>query len=126
MRSTGKTSGSGDTVLIEKAGEIIPAVVKVVLSKRPTSAAKYDLFSAVDGKCPSCGSGIVKPDGLVAWKCVNDQCPAQSANAIKQFVSRKALDIDGVGNIVAEKLVERGMVQTPLDFFLSIRKNWRS
>ena len=107
----------GDTVLIEKAGEIIPAVVKVILEKRSPTAAKYELFNAVDGKCPSCGAGIVRPEGLVAWKCQNPVCPAQAANAIKQFVSRKALDIDGVGNIVAEKLVERGLATTPLDFF---------
>lgn len=107
----------GDTVLIEKAGEIIPAVVKVVLEKRPEDAQKYKLYDAVDGKCPSCGGEIVRPEGFVAWKCQNPACPAQSANAIKQFVSRKALDIDGVGNIVAEKLVERGLVDTPLDFF---------
>ena len=107
----------GDTVLIEKAGEIIPAVVKVILEKRPPEAKKYDLFTEVGGKCPSCGAEIVRPEGLVAWKCQNPTCPAQAANSIKQFVSRKALDIDGVGSIVAEKLVERGFVETPLDFF---------
>lgn len=107
----------GDTVLIEKAGEIIPAVIKVILEKRPSGAERFVLFDAVGGRCPSCGEGIVRPEGLVAWKCVNPICPAQSSNRIKQFVSRKALDIEGVGNIVAEKMVERGVVKTALDLF---------
>ncbi|MDF2374697.1 MAG: NAD-dependent DNA ligase LigA [Verrucomicrobiales bacterium] len=107
----------GDTVLIEKAGEIIPAVVKVILEKRPADARAYNLFDSIDGKCPSCWSPIVKPEGVVAWKCRNPACPAKAANQVKQFVSRKALDIDGIGSIVAEKLVEREMVISPLDLF---------
>lgn len=107
----------GDTVLIEKAGEIIPAVVKVNLDKRPAGAEPYNLYETVGGKCPVCGSEIERADGFVAWKCVNFVCPAKAANQIKLFVSRKALDIDGVGTIVAEKLVERGMVNTVLDLF---------
>ncbi len=107
----------GDTVLIEKAGEIIPAVVKVILPKRPDTALKYDLYEAVGGKCPSCDSAIERPEGFVAWKCLNPDCPAKSANRIKQFVSRKALDIDGVGSTVAEKLVDRGIIKDALDLF---------
>ena len=107
----------GDTVIIEKAGEIIPAVVKVVLEKRPAESHPYVLFDDVSGKCPSCGEDVVRPEGFVALKCVNPVCPAQSANQIKQLVSRKALDIDGVGTIVAEKLVERGVVSTVPDMF---------
>ncbi|MDF1823736.1 MAG: NAD-dependent DNA ligase LigA [Verrucomicrobiales bacterium] len=107
----------GDTVVIEKAGEIIPAVVKVIKDKRKPGAEAYDLFAAIEGKCPSCGTAIVKPEGFVAWKCLNPACPAKAANQVKQFVSRKALDIDGVGSIVAEKLVEREMVSSPLDLF---------
>lgn len=107
----------GDTVIIEKAGEIIPAVVKVILEKRPAESQPYSLFDSIDGECPSCTSPIVKPEGFVAWKCQNPGCPAKAANQVKQFVSRKALDIDGVGSIVAEKLVEREMVVSPLDLF---------
>lgn len=107
----------GDTVIIEKAGEIIPAVVKVVLEKRPDSSEPFNLFNAVGGKCPSCGAPVVRPEGFVALKCNNPVCPAKSANQIKQLVSRKALDIDGVGTIVAEKLVERGVVNTIPDMF---------
>ena len=107
----------GDTVVVEKAGEIIPAVVKVVLGRRPENAKPFCLFDAVGGKCPSCGSPIERKEGFVAWKCPNFACPAKAANQIKQFVSRKALDIDGIGNIVAEKLVERELVRSPLDLF---------
>lgn len=107
----------GDTVLIEKAGEIIPAVVKVNLEKRQASSEKYSLFDSVGGKCPSCSTDIVREEGFVAWKCPNFACPAKTANRLKQFVSRKALDIDAVGTIVAEKLVERGLVSSPVDLF---------
>ncbi|MAS93227.1 MAG: DNA ligase (NAD(+)) LigA [Verrucomicrobiales bacterium] len=107
----------GDTVLIEKAGEIIPAVIKVVLEKRPPEAEKFNLYDFVEGKCPSCGSAIERPEGFVAWKCMNPVCPAKLANRLKQFVSRKALDIEGVGTIVAEKLVERKVVDSLTDIF---------
>lgn len=107
----------GDTVLIEKAGEIIPAVIKVILEKRPVDARKFNLYEFVDGKCPSCGSAIERPEGFVAWKCMNPACPAKLANRLKQFVSRKALDIEGVGTIVAEKLVEREVVDSLTDIF---------
>ncbi|MEM7698186.1 MAG: NAD-dependent DNA ligase LigA, partial [Verrucomicrobiota bacterium] len=107
----------GDTVLIEKAGEIIPRVVSIVASKRPAGAEPFNLVEAVGGKCPSCGAEIVRPEGFVAWKCLDLSCPAQAANLVRQFVSRKALDIDGVGTIVAEKLVEREVISGPLDLF---------
>jgi DNA ligase (NAD+) len=107
----------GDTVIIEKAGEIIPAVVKVVMEKRPPNAAPFSLFDHVGGKCPSCGGPIAKEEGFVAWRCGNFECPAQAVSKIKQFASRKALDIEGVGEIVAEALVSRDICRTPLDLF---------
>ncbi len=107
----------GDTVVIEKAGEIIPAVVRVVLEERPAETKPFRLFDEVNGQCPSCGEEITRPEGFVAWKCLNPICPAQSANQVRQFVSRKALDIDGVGSIVSEKLVESGLVTAVLDLF---------
>ncbi len=107
----------GDTVLIEKAGEIIPAVVKVILEKRPADSQPFSLFDHVGGKCPSCGGPIAREEGFVAWRCGNFECPAQAVSKIKQFTSRKALDIEGVGGIVAEALVSRGLCTTPLDLF---------
>ncbi len=107
----------GDTVIIEKAGEIIPAVVRVVTDKRPPGATPFCLREHVADACPSCGGPIVQEDGLVALRCVNFECPAQATSRIRQFVSRKALDIESVGSIVAEKLVERSLARSPLDLF---------
>lgn len=105
----------GATVLIEKAGEIIPAVVRV-LSQKP-DAEPYNLFKAVDGKCPSCGGPIAQEEGFVAWRCVNFECPAQAVTRISHFASRKALDIEGLGGTVAEALVQKTNVRSPLDLF---------
>ncbi len=107
----------GDTVVIEKAGEIIPAVVKVVTAKRPADAQPFILADFVNHTCPSCGGPIQQADGLVAWRCGNFACPAQAVTGITHFSSRKALDIDGVGESVAIKLVQNEMVKTPLDLF---------
>lgn len=107
----------GDTVVVEKAGEIIPAVLGVVLSKRLDSSVPYSLYEAVSGKCPSCGGSISQEEGFVAWRCTNFICPAQAVNRIKQFSSRKALDISSLGGVVAESLVREGLVHSPLDLF---------
>ena len=107
----------GDTVIIEKAGEIIPAVVSVVREKRPPGAAAFSLSGYIQGKCPSCGGPVSKEEGFVAWRCTNFECPAQAVSKIKQFASRKALDIEAVGETVAEALVNRGLCRTPLDLF---------
>ena len=107
----------GDTVIIEKAGEIIPAVVKVIPAKRPPNSEPFNLYNYVHGQCPSCSGPIEQEEGFVAWRCVNFACPAQAVTRIKHFASRKALDIDGLGTAVAEKLVENGIVRTTLDLF---------
>lgn len=107
----------GDTVVIEKAGEIIPAVVKVVTSKRPPEASEFSLPDHIDHQCPSCAGPIGKQDGFVAWRCSNFECPAQAVSRIRQFASRKALDIEGIGEIVADSLVRRGLARSPLDLF---------
>jgi len=107
----------GDTVIIEKAGEIIPAVVKVIISKRSPNSNPFNLYTFVGGKCPSCSGPIEQEEGFVAWRCCNFACPAQAATSIKHFASRKALDIDGLGTAVAEKLVENDIVHTTLDLF---------
>jgi DNA ligase (NAD+) len=107
----------GDTVVIEKAGEIIPAVVKVVTAKRPSEAAAFSLPAHIGNKCPSCGGPVGRQEGFVAWRCSNFECPAQAVSRIRQFASRKALDIEGVGEIVAEALVRRELARSPLDLF---------
>lgn len=107
----------GDRVIIEKAGEIIPAVVKVLNLDAPNRAKKFNLYDFVNGSCPSCSGPIVQEEGFVAWRCQNFACPAQAVTRIKHFASRKALDIDGLGTAVAEKLVETKMITTTLDLF---------
>ena len=107
----------GDTVVIEKAGEVIPAVVEVVKSKRPRSAKPFDFSGHIQGKCPVCGGPIRRDPQFVAWRCENLQCPAQTTRRVEFFAARGALDIESVGGIVADKVVERGLVREPLDLF---------
>ncbi len=114
----------GDTVIIRKAGMVIPEVVEVVKSKRPPSAVPFDFSKYVGDKCPACGSTIAKEavsvggKKEVAWRCQNVAgCPAQKTRRIEFFAQRKSLDIESLGGAVAEKLVERNMVKEPLDLF---------
>ena len=114
----------GDTVIIRKAGMVIPEIFEVVKSKRPPDAQEFDLFAHIGGKCPACGEPIAKEKvsageaDEVAWRCQNIAgCPAQLTRRIEYFAQRKALDLESFGGIVAEKLVERGLVKEPLDLF---------
>ncbi len=107
----------GDTVVIEKAGEVIPAVISVVESKRPRDAKPFDFEKHLDGKCPVCGGKIARDPKYVVWRCENLQCPAQATRRLEFFTARGALDIESVGGIVADKLVERNLVREPLDLF---------
>jgi DNA ligase (NAD+) len=105
----------GARVMVEKAGEIIPAIVKVT---QPVAGVKpFSIFDHVGGACPSCGGPISQEEGFVAWRCTNFQCPAQAVTRIAHFASRKALDIEGVGETVAEALVRHGICRSPLDLF---------
>ncbi len=113
----------GDLVEIERAGEVIPAVLRSFPEERPKGAKEFNLFEAVGGKCPVCGSKIarleVAAEGAegVAWKCQNYDCRAQRAGRLGFFCSRRALAIDGVGDIVAAKLVELDLVRDPPDLY---------
>ncbi|MEO6034204.1 MAG: NAD-dependent DNA ligase LigA [Verrucomicrobiota bacterium] len=114
----------GDTVVIRKAGMVIPEVLEVLKTKRPKDSEPFDLLKHTGGKCPACGGPIAKEKvsagdkDAVAWRCQNIAgCPAQLTRRVEYFAQRKALDIDSLGGIVAEKLVERGLVKDPLDLF---------
>ncbi|HEY1717663.1 MAG TPA: NAD-dependent DNA ligase LigA [Verrucomicrobiae bacterium] len=107
----------GDTVVIEKAGEVIPAVISVVEAKRPRNAGPFDFEKFLHGKCPVCGGKISRDPDYSAWRCENLQCPAQATRRLEFFTARGALDIESVGGIVADKLVERNLVREPLDLF---------
>ncbi|MGA2747811.1 MAG: NAD-dependent DNA ligase LigA [Verrucomicrobiota bacterium] len=113
----------GDTVTIEKAGEVIPAVVGVVADKRPPGAPPFDFYRHIGGHCPVCGGPVRRDPQFVAWRCENIRCPAQVTRRVEFFTARGALDIQSVGGIVADKLVERGLVREPLDLFnLTVEK----
>ena len=113
----------GDTVVVRKAGMVIPEVLEAVKSKRPKDAEPFDFLAFTGGKCPVCGGPVAKEnvaggEAEVAWRCQNVAgCPAQLTRRLEYFAQRKALDIESLGGIVAEKLVERGLVKEPLDLF---------
>jgi DNA ligase (NAD+) len=107
----------GDTVVIEKAGEVIPAVVEVVKSRRPRNSRPFDFLKHIHGNCPVCGCEVRRDPDFVAWRCENLRCPAQATRRLEFFTARGALDIESVGGIVADKLFEGGLVREPLDLF---------
>jgi DNA ligase (NAD+) len=96
---------------------VIPAVVEVVKSKRPRGAKPFNFSKHIHGKCPVCGGPVRRDPEFVAWRCENLHCPAQTTRRVEFFAARGALDIESVGGIVADKLVERGLLREPLDLF---------
>jgi DNA ligase (NAD+) len=103
----------GDTVLIERAGDVIPYVVQVVAAKRPADAQPY----AFPDHCPACGGVAFRPEGEAYWRCMNAACPAQLKERLKHFGSRRAMDIEGLGEAVIEQLVDRGDVKDFADLY---------
>ncbi len=108
----------GDTVIIEKAGEVIPAVVGVVLEDRPPDAQPFDFSAHIGGRCPVCGMPVKRDPKFAVWVCENPQCPAQKTRRLEYLGKRGALELDALGGIVADKLIERGLVDEPLDIFV--------
>ncbi len=109
----------GDTVIVRRAGDVIPEVVGVVLDKRPADAGKpFDLFHLMHGKCPVCGSAIVREEGEANWRCTGGLfCPAQRKQALLHFASRRAMDIEGLGDKLVEQLVDGDIVSTPAGLY---------
>ncbi len=109
----------GDTVIVRRAGDVIPEVVGVLLERRPADAGDiFDLFKLLGGKCPACGSAIVREEGEAAWRCTGGLfCPAQRKEALLHFASRRALDIEGLGDKLVDQLVDGGLVHSPADIY---------
>jgi DNA ligase (NAD+) len=107
----------GDTVVIQKAGEVIPEVLEVVVGLRKEGAEAFDFRGRLAGGCPVCGGVVSRDADLSAWFCRNVDCGAQRMRRLQYFASKAALDLEGLGGIVADRLVESGLVEDPLVLF---------
>ncbi len=103
----------GDTVLIQRAGDVIPEVVKVITTKRTGAEQEFQMPTV----CPVCGSKVLRLEDEVVWRCVNANCPAQVKERIKHFASKGAFDIDGLGDKLVGQLVDKGLVKSYADLF---------
>lgn len=103
----------GDTVLIRKAGEIIPEILEVDFSKRPANATPYCLPE----RCPVCGAQTTRDEEGVFLRCTGAECPAQLSRNIAHFVSRDAMDVEGLGSSIVESLIEKGYLKSPSDIY---------
>jgi DNA ligase (NAD+) len=113
----------GDTVLIQRAGEVIPEVIGPVLSKRTGKEKEFDLLEKIYNKekkrpaCPECGGEVIKPEGEVMYYCSNAACPAQAQLRIEHFASKGAMDIRGVGENISATLYNKGLVKNAADLY---------
>ena len=116
----------GDTVLIRKAGEIIPEILEVDFSKRPENTIAYYLPK----QCPVCGAAVEQDEDGAFLRCTGAECPAQLSRNIAHFVSRDAMDIDGLGTAIVEGLIEKKMIKSPADIYYltleEIKSLWKS
>ena len=116
----------GDTVRIRKAGEIIPEILEVVMEKRPERTNPYRLPTT----CPVCGAEVVRDEDGAAMRCTGAECPAQLTRNIAHFVSRNAMDIDGLGDAIVEQLIANGKITSPADIYYleleDLKSLWKS
>jgi len=104
----------GDTVIVRRAGDVIPEVVSVIAERRPAGTTPWQM----PAQCPVCGSEIVREEGEAVWRCSGElSCPAQRKEAIAHFASRRAMDIDGLGGKYIETLVDAGIVRSVADLY---------
>ena len=103
----------GDTVLIERSGDVIPKVIKVIQEKRPKNTKGYHL----PNHCPACNGGLLRPENEVVFRCFNYSCPAKIKGKLKHFVSKHALDVDGLGEKLIDQLVNEGIIKNVDDLF---------
>ena len=111
----------GDTVVVRRAGDVIPEVVSVVFEKRDiynVNSEAFDMYKRLDGKCPVCQSAITREDGKADWRCTGGLfCPAQRKEAITHFAKRTAMDIDGLGDEIVDALVDQEKISSPADLY---------
>ena len=116
----------GDTVLIRKAGEIIPEIQEVDFSKRPDNTIPYHL----PGECPVCGAKVEQDEDGSFLRCTGAECPAQLSRNIAHFVSRDAMDIEGLGSAIVDALIEKNLIRSPADIYFleleDIKSLWKS
>jgi DNA ligase (NAD+) len=113
----------GDTVIVQRAGDVIPQVVNVILDKRPKSAKPYEFPT----KCPVCGSHAIRENGEVVTRCTGALiCPAQAVERLKHFVSRLAFDIDGLGDKQIQEFYDEGIIMHPVDIFTLAKRDERN
>ena len=103
----------GDTIVVHKAGDVIPEVVGPVLELRPEGSVDWEMPAA----CPSCGSSVIREEGEVAYRCVSIDCPAQATERLIHWGSRNAMDIDGLGDEIVSRMVEQGLLTDVADFY---------
>jgi DNA ligase (NAD+) len=103
----------GDTVIVRRAGDVIPEVVGTIADKRPADAQPFSIYTRLNGKCPVCGSEITREEGEVDWRCSGGLfCAAQRKQAILHFASRRAMDVEGLGDKLVDQLVDSGLIRT--------------
>ena len=116
----------GDTVLIRKAGEIIPEILEVDFQKRPADAVAYQLPKV----CPVCGAPVKRDEDGAFMRCTGSACPAQLSRVIEHFVSRDAMDVDGLGGAIVDDLIEKGLLKNPADIYTisldDLKSLWQS
>ena len=108
----------GDTVIVRRAGDVIPEVVGMIADKRPADAQRFDLYAKLGGQCPVCGSEITREEGEVDWRCSGGLfCAAQRKQAILHFAGRRAMDVEGLGDKLVDQLVDADIVRTLPDLY---------
>ena len=104
----------GDTVIVRRAGDVIPEIVSVIVNQRPKGSRRFKM----PARCPECGSEVVRPEGEAVARCSGGLvCPAQRIQSLIHFASRRAMDIEGLGDALIEQFVNEGMLETPADIF---------
>jgi DNA ligase (NAD+) len=103
----------GDWVVVQRAGEVIPEIVESIISRRTGK----ELVFRIPGRCPVCGSDVIKPEGEAMHRCTNAACPSQALERIKHFVSRGAMDMDGVGEKLCQALFQAGLIKDSADLY---------